>query len=155
MLLLSQNNLQNHFTEIQKVVCDKIKIVKKTWQDQASMICLFSFSEDGTQGPMGPGKHHSPEQHPHSKSHCLFNITARVIDIHYKWSQKWIPNKYLKLCYNNLFFANKKLISVAATFSYFWNLSSTYLAKKEIVKYLKMNDIKLILKCVGNISSGM
>lgn len=55
-----------------------------------------------------------------------------------------------------MFSADKKLIiSVAATFSYFWNLSSTYLAKKEIVKYLEMNDIKLILKCVGNISSGM
>lgn len=39
--------------------------------------------------------------------------------------------------------------------SYFWDLSNMHLAKKEIVKYLEMNDIKLILKCVGNIYDGM
>jgi hypothetical protein len=44
---------------------------------------------------------------------------------------------------------------VTAKLSYFWNLSNMYLAKKEIVKYLEMSDMKLILKCVGTISNGM
>lgn len=41
------------------------------------------------------------------------------------------------------------------TLSYPWNLSNMYLAEKEIVKCLEMNDMKLILKCVGNIYNGM